>query len=161
MIILVYSLPFTGPSFFLLGYDSYVFLAQAFSQITHVTVAGNQKHVLINAYRIQIVLHSPKQAQTVLMITILTHWTDMYFSENRPSQGLLGAIVRLRETMNMELHSRVATLGDLQPLKHSLKERKGCVQFKCFMGVGIILCFNCIKLQLSNININISQVICL
>lgn len=124
-------------------------------------MAGNQKHVLINAYRIQIVLHSPKQAQTVLMITILTHWTDMYFSENRPSQGLLGAIVRLRETMNMELHSRVATLGDLQPLKHSLKERKGCVQFKCFMGVGIILCFNCIKLQLSNININISQVICL
>lgn len=86
----------------------------------------------------------------------------MYFSEkNRPSRGLLGAIVRLRKAMNMELHSRVATLGDLQPLKYSLKERKGCVLFKCSMGVRIILCFNCIKLQLSNINVNISQIICL
>lgn len=44
--------------------------------------------------------------------------------EEQTFSGLLGTIVRLREAMNTELHSRVATRGDLQSLKHSLKESK-------------------------------------
>lgn len=44
--------------------------------------------------------------------------------EEQTFSGPLGTIVRLREAMNTELHSQVATWGDLQPLKHSLKESK-------------------------------------
>lgn len=105
-----------------------MFLVQAFSEeiLVHICYPGRKSEVVSDKCLQDSNCPLLSKASTNSINDHNSEMLDRHalLGEEQTFSGLLGIIVRLRKAMTMELHSWVATLGDLQPLKHSLKESK-------------------------------------